>query len=582
MAAGRAGRSGRARPCRAGRRRPCRPRANTSSRNALVCSDLLGRARSTSTAARAARAGDASAASGRALGVAAGVAGDSRAQGYRSRNVSTDPLDDVTESRPAPVASRINVADMFAAMADQTHVALGAGRLLDPRPVARVDRADRARQDAGARRRAAPARSRDRAPPDRRARDAREKTKGNLDEAEQKLLASLVYDLRVAYVDAQKAPARRDAARASRRSRRRSRCSARLPRARAARSTPRRAPARRRVAPRRRRPRILYPSAPGSFVDLVAGARHGVVAIRAGAPVKSGPAAMFPGAPETTADVALGTGFLDRGATASTCSPTITSPPASTELHVVLPDRTEVPAKLVGRDTAARSRAALDRRAAARSRCRSATPTTSQVGEWLVVLGNPFGDEVTASAGIVSATGREGAGSLVRRPRDGLPHVHPDRRAHPPRQLRRPGARHRRSGRRRRGRDRRSPRRAVVRDPDQPRASEVVDALRDYGQVARSWLGVLVQPVTAELAQTLGLAEASRRARHRGQGRLARRARRPPRRRRHPQVGRPRRRSPLAAVDRRADAAPASRSASASGATAAEIAITVVTEKMPE
>jgi hypothetical protein len=31
------------------------------------------------------------------------------------------------------------------------------------------------------------------------------KTKGNLDEAEQKLLASLIYDLRVAYVDAQKA-----------------------------------------------------------------------------------------------------------------------------------------------------------------------------------------------------------------------------------------------------------------------------------------------------------------------------------------------------------------------------------------
>jgi hypothetical protein len=31
------------------------------------------------------------------------------------------------------------------------------------------------------------------------------KTKGNLDEPEQKLLASLIYDLRVAYVDAQKA-----------------------------------------------------------------------------------------------------------------------------------------------------------------------------------------------------------------------------------------------------------------------------------------------------------------------------------------------------------------------------------------
>ena len=31
------------------------------------------------------------------------------------------------------------------------------------------------------------------------------KTRGNLDEAEQKLLASLIYDLRVAYVDAQNA-----------------------------------------------------------------------------------------------------------------------------------------------------------------------------------------------------------------------------------------------------------------------------------------------------------------------------------------------------------------------------------------
>ena len=33
------------------------------------------------------------------------------------------------------------------------------------------------------------------------------KTKGNLDEAEQKLLASVTYDLRVKFVDAQKKPA---------------------------------------------------------------------------------------------------------------------------------------------------------------------------------------------------------------------------------------------------------------------------------------------------------------------------------------------------------------------------------------
>lgn len=34
------------------------------------------------------------------------------------------------------------------------------------------------------------------------------KTKGNLDEAESKLLASLIYDLRVAFVDAQKTGAK--------------------------------------------------------------------------------------------------------------------------------------------------------------------------------------------------------------------------------------------------------------------------------------------------------------------------------------------------------------------------------------
>ena len=34
-----------------------------------------------------------------------------------------------------------------------------------------------------------------------------QKTKGNLDEAEQKLLQSLIYDLRVAFVDAQKGAA---------------------------------------------------------------------------------------------------------------------------------------------------------------------------------------------------------------------------------------------------------------------------------------------------------------------------------------------------------------------------------------
>ena len=97
-------------------------------------------------------------------------------------------------------------------------------------------------------------------------------------------------------------------------------------------------------------PRIMYPSGPGSFVDLVAGARHGVVAVRAGAPVKAGPAAMFPGSPDAAADPALGTGFLieSHGVFVLTNDHIAA---AATELHVVLPDRRDVAAKLVGRDT---------------------------------------------------------------------------------------------------------------------------------------------------------------------------------------------------------------------------------------
>jgi serine protease Do len=41
------------------------------------------------------------------------------------------------------------------------------------------------------------------------------------------------------------------------------------------------------------------------------------------------------------------------------------------------------------------------------------------------------------------------------------------------------------------------------------RVKEVVDALREHGRVAHSWLGVLVQPVDTERAQTAGLAKPS-------------------------------------------------------------------------
>ncbi|HEY5923166.1 MAG TPA: trypsin-like peptidase domain-containing protein [Kofleriaceae bacterium] len=249
--------------------------------------------------------------------------------------------------------------------------------------------------------------------------------------------------------------------------------------------------------------RILYPGAPGSFVDLVASAKHGVVAIRAATPVKSGPAAMFPGAPETTADVALGTGFLieAKGVFVLTNDHIAA---ASTELKVVLPDRSEVPAKLVGRDTA------LDLALLSLGDVPRLTPlplgdsNNVQVGEWLVVLGNPFGDDVTASVGVVSATGREGAGSLAAGRQMGYrTFIQTDARIH----------RGNSGG-------------PVIDTAGQvigvavangdragevsfaipiERVREVVGALRDVGNVSRSWLGATVLPINKERAEQLGM-----------------------------------------------------------------------------
>jgi serine protease Do len=248
--------------------------------------------------------------------------------------------------------------------------------------------------------------------------------------------------------------------------------------------------------------RILYPSAPGSFVDLISGARHGVVAIRAKTPVKSGPAAMFPGAPETTADVALGTGFLiEAQGVFVVTNDHIAS--ASTELEVVLPDRSVVPAKVLGRDIRL-DLALLQIDVPRLSPLPLGDSNNIQVGEWLVVLGDPFGDDITASVGIVSATGREGAGSLAAGRMMGYrTFIQTDARIH-------------------RGNsggpvldtagqvvgvavatgDRMSELSFAI--PIE-RVREVVGALRDFGQVSRSWLGVKVLPLTAEQATKLAL-----------------------------------------------------------------------------
>lgn len=253
-------------------------------------------------------------------------------------------------------------------------------------------------------------------------------------------------------------------------------------------------------------PRSMYASGPGSFVDLVANARRGVVAIRSVTPVKSGPAAMFPGSPETTADVAVGTGFLiEANGVFVVTNDHIAA--ASTELHVVLSDGTEVAAKVLGRDPRL-DLALLQIDLPRLQPLPLGNSDELRVGEWLVVLGDAFGDEVSASAGIVSATGREAAGLLVPGRAMGFrTFLQTDARIH----------RGNSGG-------------PVLDTAGQVvgiavatgdrvgeisyaipinRVREIVDVLRDYGQVARGWLGILVKPVTAELASTLALPSAT-------------------------------------------------------------------------
>lgn len=260
--------------------------------------------------------------------------------------------------------------------------------------------------------------------------------------------------------------------------------------------------------------RTMYPSAPGSFVELVENAKHGVVAIRAAAPVKSGPAAMFPGAPETTADIALGTGFLveNEGVFVLTNEHVAA---ASPDLRVVLDGGAEVPARVIGRDIRLDVALLVLEPPAGSSvvvtRLRGLPLGDSddlKVGEWVVVLGDPFGDEVTASHGIVAATGRATTASLATGRTQGFrTYLQTDARI----------TRGNSGG-------------PVMDTAGQVvgvalatgdrvgevsfaipsnRIKEILGLLRDTGDVAHSWLGALANGVTADQAATLGLPHAS-------------------------------------------------------------------------
>jgi S1-C subfamily serine protease len=248
--------------------------------------------------------------------------------------------------------------------------------------------------------------------------------------------------------------------------------------------------------------RVLYPAAPVSFVDVVRDARAAVVSIHSATPVKSGPAAMFPGAPPAAADTALGTGFLiAAGGSFVVTNDHIVADVSDVRVHLI--DGTELAARVVGRDPRL-DIALLAIDAPRLPALRLGDSDEIAVGEWIVVLGDPFGDEITASAGIVSATGRESIGSLVPGPAMGFrTFMQVDARIH----------------RGNSGGPVLSTAGEViavaVAASDRPgelsfaipaaRLREIIEPLKSYGSVRRAWLGVLARPVTKDLAAQLAL-----------------------------------------------------------------------------
>jgi len=171
---------------------------------------------------------------------------------------------------------------------------------------------------------------------------------------------------------------------------------------------------------------------------------------------------------------------------------------------VILNDGTELDAKLVGKDS--RTDLAVLKADANRkfTYVNFADDNTVRVGDWVVAVGNPFGLGGTVTAGIVSARGRDiGSGpyddyiqvdAAVNRGNSGGPTFNLAGEV--------VGIN------------------TAIFSPSGGNvgiafaipatvAKDVVDDLIKDGKVSRGWLGVQIQPVTKDIAESLGLSEAN-------------------------------------------------------------------------
>lgn len=249
--------------------------------------------------------------------------------------------------------------------------------------------------------------------------------------------------------------------------------------------------------------RIVYPSAPGSFVKLVRELAPSVVHLRSSHNVHGGPSELTPGAGDTNA---LGSAFiLDREGHIVTSAHLIGTAP---QIRAVLANGDEYVAQVVGQD--AKLDLALlkiDAPAKALRPVRMGDSDPVEVGEWVLALGNPEGSEVTASAGIISSLGASNRDEIVGTRTNYQSFMRTDANIDVGNSggplvntagavIGVSSAVSTKSG----------DMRLVV---PISRAQQIFPMLKTDGVVTRAWLGVFVHPVTADVAKAKGMERAT-------------------------------------------------------------------------
>ena len=173
------------------------------------------------------------------------------------------------------------------------------------------------------------------------------------------------------------------------------------------------------------------------------------------------------------------------------------------KITVTINDGTNYPAKVVGRDSKTDVAVLKIEAGKALPYVAFGDSDKAQVGDWVVAVGNPFGLGGTVTAGIISAHGR----NINEGPYDDFLQI--DAPINPGNSG---GPLFDRSGK-------------VIGVPTAiyspnggsvgigfaipaATATKVVAALREHGSVERGWLGLQMQPMTDELAQSMGLPKA--------------------------------------------------------------------------